>query len=133
MIRLITVFLLLLTCSSPALAEWGPWEVPAAKKRVQQNNTDLEPLQQAVGFFQKYISPLDGSRCNMYPTCSGYASQALHKHGPFVGTMMTVDRLYHESDPLERQQPINKWGYIRYYDPLEKNDFWWHVPDGETD
>lgn len=124
MMRLFSILFLSLLCCNTAVAEWGPWEVPADTKKASQKNTDLQPLQQAVRFFQKYISPLDGTRCNMYPTCSGYSSQALHKHGPFIGTMLTVDRLYHESDPLERQQPISKWGYIRYYDPVEYNDFW---------
>lgn len=37
---------------------------------------------------------------------------------------MTVDRLMHEGDPIEQQEPIMKWGYRRYYDPLVYNDFW---------
>lgn len=102
--------------------EWGPWETPE-KQTVSEKNS--APLQLAVRFFQKYISPIDGPRCPMYPTCSSYSLQALKKHGPLIGVFQTVDRLYREADRKhEHQDPINKWGYIRFYDPLERNDFW---------
>ncbi len=118
--------------SSPTCAnDWGPWEVTDGKvkyllnhSRVGQSPGGGSPLQMAVRAFQKYISPVDGPRCPMYPTCSAYSLQALHKHGPLLGVFLTVDRLYREADPHERQQPIAKWGYIRFYDPLKENDFW---------
>jgi uncharacterized protein len=115
----------LLTCLSitPAIADdWGPWEVN--KQTREQRAANNSVLQTAVGLFQKYISPVDGQRCAMYPTCSAYSLQALRKHGPLMGVFLTVDRLYHEGDPIEQQHPINKWGYIRFYDPLENNDWW---------
>ncbi len=60
----------------------------------------------------------------MYPTCSAYARQALHKHGPLLGIFMTADRLIHEGDPIEQQDPLIKWGHRRFFDPLAKNDYW---------
>lgn len=124
MLKLLAILLLVLFCS-PAFAEWEPWEPSSKRQQQTQRQTETDPLQQMVKTFQKYISPVDGARCRMYPTCSGYARQALHKHGTFVGMMMTVDRLYREPDPIERQEPIYKWGYKRFYDPLAENDFWW--------
>ncbi|MBE9487418.1 MAG: membrane protein insertion efficiency factor YidD [Desulfuromonadales bacterium] len=110
--------------TTPALADnWGPWDTPQ-KNTEKQENSSISPLKFAVRAFQKYISPVDGTRCPMYPTCSSYALQALHKHGPLLGVFQTVDRLYREGDPHEQQQPINKWGYVRFYDPLDNNDFW---------
>lgn len=60
----------------------------------------------------------------MYPTCSTYALQALERHGPVVGTFLTVDRLLHETSKQEQTRPMQGFERIRYYDPLENNDFW---------
>ena len=60
----------------------------------------------------------------MYPTCSAYAMDALNKHGPLIGTMMTVDRLLHDSGPQDQKQLIRVGNRLRFYDPVENNDFW---------
>jgi putative membrane protein insertion efficiency factor len=127
MIRLAGLLLLTVClCGHQAAAEdWGPWEVPQQQTNRKSLPVKMGPLQLAVRLFQKYISPIDGPRCPMYPTCSSYSLQALHKHGPITGTFLTVDRLYREGDPHERHRPVEKWGRIRFYDPLEDNDFWW--------
>jgi putative membrane protein insertion efficiency factor len=118
----ITVLLLFLATTPSMADDWGPWEL---SKQIQRSpSRSHSALQTAVRLFQKYISPVDGQRCAMYPTCSSYSLQALRKHGPLIGVFLTVDRLYHEGDLIEQQHPINKWGYIRFYDPLENNDFW---------
>lgn len=110
---------------SAAAENWGPWETPAIREgQPPSGNSPGGPLQLVVHFYQRYISPVDGPRCPMYPTCSTYALQALAKHGPLTGVFLTVDRLYRENDPHEQQKPIVKWGYVRFYDPLENNDFW---------
>lgn len=97
--------------------------MPNPKVNVPTSNQGA--LQLAVKLFQKYISPVDGPRCPMYPTCSAYSLQALRKHGPVIGVFQTVDRLYREGDQAhEHQSPIEKWGFIRFYDPLSENDFW---------
>ena len=119
---LLTLLTIHCLCSSLLAAEWGPWEVP--QSQPTQAVTDEGPLQLAVRMFQKYISPVDGPRCPMSPTCSTYSLQALHKHGPATGTFLTVDRLYREGDPHEHDRPIERWGRIRFYDPLRENDFW---------
>lgn len=110
-------------CSTANADDWAPWEAPSPS--ALQAKTDRSPLQLAVRWFQKYISPVDGPRCPMYPTCSSYSLQALRKHGPLLGVFQTVDRLYREGDAEhEHRQPVNKWGYVRFYDPLKQNDFW---------
>lgn len=118
--------LLLLAASATAGDDWGPWQAPKSGHATAPagRNNGLNPLQSAVHFFQKYISPVDGPRCRMYPTCSAYALQALDKHGPLVGTMMTVDRLLHESDPREHRHPVRVGDRVRFYDSVENNDFW---------
>lgn len=121
--RPLTVILaFILIGSSASASEWQPWEVPATTP--VRSTSSSAPLQLAVKLFQKYISPIDGPRCPMYPTCSTYSLQALRKHGPLLGVFQTVDRLYREGDPHEHQQPVDKWGYVRFADPLKNNDFW---------
>lgn len=88
----------------------------------------LNPLDRAVEFFQTYVSPVDGPRCQMSPTCSAYARQALHKHGFWMGMFITVDRLLREVDPLERRQTVLEGGILRAADPLSANDFWLNPP-----
>ena len=125
-IKSILMITLLFLGAFPAIAtaaDWGPWEATATQQQ-RTSKTEINPLDQAVRTFQKYISPIDGARCPMYPTCSAYSRQALHKHGALLGIFMTADRLMHEGDPIEQQEPINKWGHRRYFDPLKHNDFW---------
>ena len=52
-----------------------------------------QPLLGAIRFFQKYISSTDGARCPFSPTCSAFGHQAIHRHGPWIGVLMTADRL----------------------------------------
>jgi len=122
-----TLFLLLLLTAAAARGDdWGPWEAPPARPRpaAAQGDDRLDPLAAGVRFFQRFISPVDGPRCRMYPTCSAYALQALDRHGPWLGTMLTVDRLLHEGSPKEHRHPVRVGGRQRYHDPLENNDFW---------
>jgi len=132
--RLALAFMMLtvgLTATTSLAAEWEPWDADAGNKPARVP-TDINPLDQAVSIFQAYISPIDGARCPMYPTCSAYARQALHKHGSVLGMFMSVDRLLHEGDPLEQQEPITKWGVRRFYDPLSYNDFWLNKEEETT-
>jgi uncharacterized protein len=43
--------------------------------------------------YQLLISPLMGSRCRFYPSCSQYALEALRTHGALAGSWMTLRRL----------------------------------------
>lgn len=117
-------FLLCLILLPAALnaADFGPWEAP------EQASATPAPapgaVERLVILFQRWISPVDGARCSMTPTCSAYARQALQQHGPLLGSFITVDRLIHEGDPVEREHPVVRGDFIRFHDPLEENDFW---------
>lgn len=128
MSRILTLILLLPCITAPAqAAQWGPWDnmTSREKNEIQRKDApDFNPLKSGVWFFQRFISPVDGPRCRMYPTCSAYALEALDKHGPLLGAMMTVDRLFHESDPREHRHPIQFGNRLRFHDPVENNDFW---------
>ena len=52
-----------------------------------------QPLLGSIRLFQTYISPTDGARCQFAPTCSVYGHRAIRDHGPWLGLLMTTDRL----------------------------------------
>lgn len=114
--------------------EWGAWSVDnSVKKVIKQDKDSLYDgnilkmaLTAGVRFFQKFVSPVDGDRCSMYPTCSHYSAQALKKHGAVMGFIMTADRLLHEVGEQKLAPIVLKHGQYRYFDPIENNDFWWY-------
>ncbi len=111
-----TVALALLLWSM-ALSAWaGETEQPRKKN----------PL---ISFYQTVISPVDGDRCPMYPTCSRYAAQSIQKHGPVMGWIMATDRLMRCGRDEARLSPSRVVsGRVKIHDPVENNDFWWSEP-----
>ena len=85
-----------------------------------------------IEFYRNHISAIDGDRCRMHPTCSAYAKEAIEKHGPIVGWIMTCDRLVRCGRDETRLSPkviIGKTPYTN--DPVESNDFWWFEKEKE--
>lgn len=39
------------------------------------------------------ISPFMGQNCRFYPSCSEYAAEAIHLHGPAHGSLLAARRL----------------------------------------
>jgi putative membrane protein insertion efficiency factor len=112
-------------------------DTPAAQKKADkkgepasfETNPAKIPFLWWLRFYQNFVSPIDGDKCGMYPTCSDYSMRAIKKHGAAIGIMMTVDRLFHEGTELKRAPLIEKYGVIRYYDPVDNNDFWFAKDD----
>lgn len=77
--------------------------------------TLLHTLSQAVArllclpirFYQRCISPFTPPSCRFTPTCSQYAIEALRKHGPIKGLLLSVWRILR----------CNPWGGSGY-DPV---------------
>lgn len=46
-----------------------------------------------IRFYQLAISPWLAPRCRFAPTCSSYAIEAVHKHGPLKGGWLAVRRV----------------------------------------
>ena len=46
-----------------------------------------------INFYQKYISPLTGSNCRFYPTCSEYAKWVFENQNIIVATYKTTTRI----------------------------------------
>lgn len=61
-----------------------------------------------IKFYRKFISPLLGSNCRFYPTCSMYSYQAIEKYGAIKGSYKSIKRII-------RCHPFNPGGY----DPLD--------------
>ena len=70
-------------------------------------------LAQPIRLYQRIVSPLLGSRCRFYPSCSEYAAQSILRFGPLRGTYLGVRRLL-------RCHPWNAGGFD--YVP---NEFSW--------
>lgn len=139
----IILFFLVLAAAVPPVhsQSWGPWSASSDAPALQdQTDRDIPSTVRASSHehsiagtpfiwmmkgYQQYISPVDGDRCPMYPTCSQYSIEAIRKHGPVLGIIMTVDRLMHEADEREFA-PVKKIGNrYRFLDPVAQNDFWW--------
>jgi putative membrane protein insertion efficiency factor len=43
--------------------------------------------------YQYFISPLLGSNCRFYPSCSSYGLEAIQLHGPLKGSYLLFRRL----------------------------------------
>jgi putative component of membrane protein insertase Oxa1/YidC/SpoIIIJ protein YidD len=96
----------------------------------QEKRIGFNPMLSLVEFYRGPLDSLSAVKtgeCPMYPSCSEYGIQALEKHGAFVGWMMTCDRLMRCGRSEMKLAPtIYVDGKAKYYDPVEKNDFWWH-------
>jgi len=46
-----------------------------------------------IALYRKWISPLLGPNCRFHPTCSSYASEAIVRYGPFLGSARALGRL----------------------------------------
>lgn len=88
----------------------------------KQSSSNLTPIR----LFQKFISPADGDRCPMHPSCSRYAAQAVKREGIIKGWVLACDRLLRcGRDETRRSEPIRVNGVRLTYDPLSANTFWW--------
>ena len=64
----------------------------------------IAPFTLPIRAYRLTLSPFLGGQCRFEPTCSCYALDAYHTHGPIKGTRLTVWRLL-------RCQPFGKGGY----------------------
>jgi putative membrane protein insertion efficiency factor len=70
-----------------------PLEGPAAVAPSVAPAADRQALLVPIRWFQTYVSPMDGPRCQFAPTCSTFGYTAVRDHGPGLGILMTADRL----------------------------------------
>ena len=78
-----------------------------------------------IELYRTWVSPLRLPTCRFEPTCSGYAVEALTRHGFFYGGALSVIRLL-------KCGPWHKPGY----DPVPEESFrwpWTPQPDQDSD
>lgn len=108
---------------------WDPMRAPS--EELQRRNSQAGQGRTIGGLgevilrvFRDVISHVDGTRCDMYPTCSQYAVEAARRHGSVLGVLLFVDRLFHEWSESTRAPLVLVHGRKRFWDPLDANDFW---------
>jgi putative membrane protein insertion efficiency factor len=65
--------------------------------------------------YQLLLSPVLGSRCRFYPSCSNYAMQAIREHGTAAGSMMSFKRIC-------KCHPFHHGGYDPVPEPSNQNN-----------
>jgi len=113
------LLLLLLAEGTPALGGEGMPE-----KMLSKGSLSSRVVVSVVRYYQRVVSPVDGHRCRMLPSCSEYAIQAIRKHGLVLGVVLFADRLMREGEEIHRGLPVLTPKGLRYPDPLEASDFW---------
>jgi putative component of membrane protein insertase Oxa1/YidC/SpoIIIJ protein YidD len=116
-----------LICLTFFVVLFGCSHAPSSEK---EKRSSFNPMLSLVKFYRGPLGSLSAVKtgeCPMHPSCSEYSAQALEKHGVFVGWMMTCDRLMRCGRSEMKLAPtIYVDGKAKYYDPVEKNDFWWN-------
>ncbi len=78
-------------------ANYGIKSARTIQPSNQKTKKDKNDIQQTGQFlfhvYKNYITTQDGNYCNFIPSCSSYCAQALHKHGPVKGAIMSFDRM----------------------------------------
>jgi putative component of membrane protein insertase Oxa1/YidC/SpoIIIJ protein YidD len=82
------------------------------------------PFLTLLELYRVVVSPVDGDRCDMAPTCSLYAQQAFREHGVVLGFLLTADRLLHEADEHPYVPTYSVRGERYYLDPVSANTYW---------
>lgn len=132
-VRLVAALALALVLAAPAVhaqgRHFGPWPeaVPAKERPAVTREPDSSPVKLpflwSLWFYRNAISPLDGVRCGLYPTCSGYASEAIRTHGVLAGGFLAADRLIHEGTARPPEYDvIEKFERRFVHDPVSAND-----------
>jgi len=95
-------------------AKIAAWSPPAASAAVPRSEASAPkppgsrllaaPALWAIGFYQRFISPLLPPACRFRPTCSQYAAEAISRHGLGRGGLLAVWRLL-------RCHPFGSGGY----------------------
>jgi putative membrane protein insertion efficiency factor len=73
--------------------------------------TAVTVLTAPVHLYRMFVSPLFAPVCRFEPTCSEYALNALHTHGPLRGIALTAKRLL-------RCHPFTWLGGSSGFDPV---------------
>ena len=77
-------------------------------------------LKSLIMAYAYLISPLTGTNCRFYPTCSAYMTEAIDRHGAAKGMVMGCRRIarchpYHKGAMMDPVPVSIDWGGILGY------------------
>lgn len=119
--------LLLLLASGPAWSEWDPWgfcsEAPGATEAAIDEGVAPQELVMGTAYavYRGFISPVNGSNCPMYPSCSRFARLAIREMGLGRGLLAVFDRLHRCGHDLRYYDLVLDGGRMLRYDPPSLN------------
>jgi uncharacterized protein len=103
----------------------SPWRARPSPRlsAVAETRPEIVTINAALRFFQRVVSPVDGPRCNLVPTCSEFSRQAVRRYGLLVGVMLTCGRLLRDNNSAAGfYRRVRIGDRIVLYDPPE--DHW---------
>jgi hypothetical protein len=80
-------------------------------RRPALRELGVAALSAPIRFYRRFLSALLPPACRFQPSCSAYALEALHVHGPLHGLGLTIRR-------LARCHPIKWLGGASGFDPV---------------
>ncbi|MBV1789540.1 membrane protein insertion efficiency factor YidD [Marinobacterium sp. D7] len=83
----------------------------------------IQVLKFPIRVYQYLISPLLGSNCRFYPSCSHYSLEAIETHGPLRGCWLGLKRIL-------RCHPFSEGGIDPVPEPRKRCD---HTPSQPGD
>lgn len=119
---ILSLFTLILFLALP-LQGWGLEPLPDPPESSPPTLFSL-----GIEVYRKNLSPVLDSNCYMHPSCSAYSKQAFAQYGPFLGLLLTVDRLFHEPNEDQTSPLIRQGTQVKIYDPPSANVWWKKKP-----
>ena len=80
-------------------------------RRLAIRRLGIAALSAPIRFYRRFLSALLPPACRFQPSCSAYALEAIHSHGPLRGLWLAIKR-------LARCHPITWLGGSSGFDPV---------------
>lgn len=112
---LISIFFQSKVCFSDSMSSPLQDDIIVQKKEEREISFLKIPIIWSIQIYQRFISPINGRWCQMYPSCSRYGAIALKKHGLIKGSLIATDRIHrcgHDLSQYKRVIIDNKILYI---------------------
>jgi putative component of membrane protein insertase Oxa1/YidC/SpoIIIJ protein YidD len=122
-VKIASGLLLVVLASSQVQAEWDPWGFSASNESSPDASLSdaVSPQDLLFGVlfdvYRGFISPVNGSNCPMYPSCSRFARLAIDEFGPARGFLAAMDRLHRCGHDLYYYELVFDSGRWLRYDP----------------
>jgi putative membrane protein insertion efficiency factor len=91
----------------------------AARKPGEPESSFFKlPASWSIRIYQRFVSPVNGRYCQMYPSCSRYASAAIKKYGLVKGCLMASDRIHRCGHDLFQYKKFHINDKVLFADPV---------------